>query len=187
MPRAKENMPRPAKRRTRFVTVKNMALELPLVSTAVPLVSSGVLPRMTAEIPLVSKRIPLVSAPIPLVSAHLPITLPRHWGFLPSRQWGRTGLPKERKLTVDRPTDVGGILGKVLTLPIRPMVGTQEVHRVETSSGPGLVYGEREKQETLLKELEEYRKTNLKLFRKSRKRSGKYKGYSNDRWLRNLG
>ncbi|MDA2925953.1 hypothetical protein MYX78_01770 [Acidobacteria bacterium AH-259-G07] len=150
-------MPRARKRPTRFVIAKNMSVELPLVSTAVPLVS-GVLPRMGAEIPLVTKKIGLVSAQIPLVSAHIPKTLPRHWGFLPSRHWGRTGLPTERRRTVKRPTDIGLLrfLGKVLTAPIQPLVAAGEIGKVvERQAGPGLKY---EKQEALLKELEELEK-----------------------------
>ncbi|MDA2929849.1 hypothetical protein MYX84_07880 [Acidobacteria bacterium AH-259-O06] len=133
---------------------------------------SGVLPRMGAEIPLITKEIPLVSAQIPLLSAHIPITLPRHWGFLPSRHWGTTGLPTDRRLMVDRPTDVGGIVGKLLTAPIQPLLGVREVHRVETRPGSGLEYA---KQEALLKELEEYEKREPKLFRRPRKRLRRHK------------
>lgn len=161
-------MPRERKRQTYFVVPHNISVDLPLVSTAVPLVS-GVLPRMGAEIPLVTKKIGLVSGQIPLLSGHLPVTLPRHWGFLPSRQWARTGLPTERKVMVTRPRDVGGILGKLLTAPIQPLVRLDEVHRVETRPCPGLVYSEKEKQEALFKELELYKKKEPKFLGRARK------------------
>lgn len=164
MPRARKNMPKTKKRRFLPKTA-NISVTMPLVSTAVPLVS-GVLPRMGAEIPLVTKEIPLVSAQIPLLSAHIPITIPRHWGFLPSRYWARTGLPTERKITVDRPSDYS-IVGKVFTTPIQPLFRVEEVGSVVERPGPGL---ESAKQESLLKELEEYKKREPKLFRKPRTR-----------------
>ncbi len=121
-------------------------------------VQERLLPRMGAEIPLISKEIGLVSAPIPLVSATIPKTLPRHWGFLPSRHWGRTGLSTERRRTVKRPTDIGlmRFLGKVLTAPIQPLVAVGQIGEVvDKQTGGGLKH---DKQEDLSKELEESKK-----------------------------
>lgn len=150
-------MPRTRKRQTHFVIPRNMSTTLPLVSTAVPLVSQ-VLPRMGAEIPLIAKEIGLVSGQIPLVSAHIPKTLPRHWGFLPSWRWGRTGLPTKGRQRVKRPTDISltRFLGKVLTAPIQPLFAVGQIGRVvERQAGRGLEY---DKQKALIKELEESEK-----------------------------
>jgi len=77
---------------------------------------------VSANVPLVSREIPLVSGYVPLVSSRPAITIPRYWGLLPSRQWGRTGLSTRRKREL-RPTDIGLLkfLGKVLTAPYQPV------------------------------------------------------------------
>lgn len=80
------------------------------------------LPSVSTSVPLVSREIPLVSGYLPLVSSRPPITIPRYWGLLPSKQWGKTGLPTRRKREL-RPTDIGlfKFLGKVITAPWQPV------------------------------------------------------------------
>jgi len=93
------------------------------------------LPSASTSVPLVSREIPLVSGYVPLVSSRPAITIPRYWGVLPSRQWGRTGLPTKRKREL-KPKDIGlfKFLGKVITAPYQPveMVKslTRRVHEI---------------------------------------------------------
>ena len=57
-------------------------------SQTVKVLPKGVLPLVTCNQPSVS------NAPKGLlVSASPPISIPRYWGWLPSRKWPRTGLP----------------------------------------------------------------------------------------------
>ncbi len=152
-------MERLRKRQKRYVIPKNMSTALPLVSTSVPLVNN-VLPRMGAEIPLVTKKIGLVSGRVPLVSAHIPKSLPRHWGFLPSRSWGKTGLPAERKREVARPTDIGlfHFLGKVLTPTQQLLRSVANVGNVVDSQIPAKLKFSKSRQALLEKELKELKK-----------------------------
>jgi len=96
------------------VTAKRKELSAKkLMSAAIPLVS--------AAVPLVSGEIPLVSGYIPLVSARPPITIPRYWGLIPLRQWGKTKIPVRRKGEL-RPTDIGlfKFLAMVAATPWQP-------------------------------------------------------------------
>jgi len=79
-------------------------------------------PLLSTALPFVNREIPLVSAAIPLVSARPPITLPRCWGLLPSRHWGKTRHPAGHKREL-RPVDIGLLkfLGKVVTAPWQPL------------------------------------------------------------------
>lgn len=66
-----------------------------------PLVCGGPVGQVSGVVPLVS---PYVKD---LVSGRPPITLPRHWGIMPSRKWGKTGLPKGRHRRAIRPVEMG--------------------------------------------------------------------------------
>ena len=85
--------------------------------------SVGSIPLVSASVPLVSREIPLVSGYLPLVSSRPAITIPRSWGLMPSRYWGKTRLPVRRKRELG-PTDIGlfKFLGKVVTAPWQPVV-----------------------------------------------------------------
>ena len=76
-------------------------------------------------LPLVTSHLPQVSA-VPekgLVSGKPPITIPRYWGILPSRKWGKTKMPITRKIRALRPTEVGlfetlvNVVGAPMTIP----------------------------------------------------------------------
>lgn len=142
------------KSKTGFMLNVNMSTAIPPVNTKVPLVSL-VLPRMGAEIPMVAGKIELLSARVPLLSAHIPTTLPRDWGLLPSRHWGRTYLPTARKQRVKRPQDIGlfKVVSKLISAPVQPLSALGSIGKaVERQAGPSLEY---DKQQALLKELGE--------------------------------
>lgn len=97
-----------------------------------------ILPR--GVLPLVTSRSPQVSA-VPekgLVSGKPSITIPRYWGILPSRKWGKTRMPVTRKIRALRPTEVGlmetlvNVLGAPASIPthiINGMVNfTRKMH-----------------------------------------------------------
>ena len=91
-------------------------------------IKSARLPLFTEIIPAPSSRVGMVSGVVPLVSIRpLPISFARYMGMLPSRDWGRTGLPKgSRRVTI---TEMGlfKFLGKILTAPLQPMVMFKEL------------------------------------------------------------
>lgn len=69
-------------------------------SQIVKVLPKGVLPLVTCNQPSVSD--------VPkglLVSANPPISIPRYWGWLPSRKWPRTGLPA-RHIRAIRPVEM---------------------------------------------------------------------------------
>jgi len=125
----------------------NMARALPPVSKSIPF-RSKILPPMSSGIPLLATKlpeiryIPMVSGVIPLVSTHIPITIQRHLGLLPSRQWGKTGIPVKRRWEVLRPTEIGffealcKLVVKVSTAPIQPMVAIARIgEEIEAHTG----------------------------------------------------
>lgn len=61
----------------------------------------------------------LVSEMVPLVSKVPPITLPRHWGIMPSFRWGKSIVPAARRREL-APKEMGllGFLATVLTAPV---------------------------------------------------------------------
>lgn len=67
----------------------------------VKVLPKGVLPLVTSNQPSVS----VVPRGL-LVSAKPPITIPRHWGWLPSRKWPVSGLPIHHIRAI-RPVEVG--------------------------------------------------------------------------------
>lgn len=125
----------------------NMAMALPPVSKSIPF-RSKILPPMSSGIPLLATKlpeiryIPMVSGVIPLVSTHIPITIQRHLGLLPSRQWGKTGIPVKRRWEVRRPTEIGffealcKLVVKLSTLPVQPMVAIARIgEEIEAHTG----------------------------------------------------
>jgi len=64
---------------------------IPFTAGRLPSVSKT-MPQAASAVPLVSKEVPLVSKPIPLVSAVPNITIPRHWGIMPSKKWGASKI-----------------------------------------------------------------------------------------------
>ena len=82
---------------------------------------SKMMPPAASVVPLVSKEIPLVSKGLPQVSAITNTTIPKKWGILPDKKWGKSVVPAKRKREPTRPTDIGvfKFLGKVLTAPMQ--------------------------------------------------------------------
>ena len=75
---------------------KNKFKLIPFTAGKLPSVSKS-MPPATSAIPSVSKEIPSVSKPIPLVSAIPNVTIPRHWGIMPSRKWEVSKIPATRR------------------------------------------------------------------------------------------
>ncbi|MCK4430617.1 MAG: hypothetical protein KAW19_04875, partial [Candidatus Aminicenantes bacterium] len=57
-------------------------------------IKSARLPLFTEIVPTPSGRVGMVSGVVPHISSHPPISFARHLQMLPSRDWGRTGLPR---------------------------------------------------------------------------------------------
>lgn len=95
---------------------------IPFTAGKLPSVSKS-MPEAASAIPLVSKEIPSVSKPMPQVSAVPNVTIPRHWGTMPSKKWGASKIPATRRRKVKRPKDIGvfSFLGKVITAPYQPV------------------------------------------------------------------
>jgi len=117
-----EKMKKPSGKNKKNSQKKNMPLHSGKPNKESPLLMTEEIPLVSANVPLASREIPLVSGYVPLVSSRPPITIPRYWGQLPSRHWGRTGLPAKRKKEL-RPKDIGlfKFLGKVITAPYQPV------------------------------------------------------------------
>ncbi len=98
-------------------------------------------PLVSAAYRAVGVMIPSVAKVTPAVSRIASTALPKAWGVLPSRKWGRTGLPTERRLEV-RPGQIGvfSFLGKVLSGPMQALeLGkglTGLVHEQTKQRGP---------------------------------------------------
>lgn len=101
---------------------KKKAKLIPFTAGRLPSVSKA-MPQAASAIPLVSKEISSVSKPIPLVSAVPNVTIPRHWGIMPSRKWGASKIRATRRKEPKRPKDIGvfRFLGKVITAPYQPV------------------------------------------------------------------
>ena len=87
-------------------------------SQIVKILPKGVLPLVTSHLPQAS-AVPEKG----LVSGKPPITIPRYWGILPSRKWGKTRMPVTRKIRALRPTEVGlfetlvNVVGAPMSIP----------------------------------------------------------------------
>ena len=104
-------------------------------SQIVKILPKGVLPLVTSHLPQVS-AVPEKG----LVSGKPPITIPRYWGILPSRKWGKTKMPVSRKIRALRPTEVGlfetlvNVVGAPMTIPthiVNGMVNLSNKLRVQ--------------------------------------------------------
>lgn len=90
-------------------------------------IKSARIPMFTEIIPAPSSRIGMVSGVVPHISSHPPISFARHMKLLPSRDLGRTGLPKgSRRVSI---TEMGlfKFVGKILTGPVQPLVMFKEL------------------------------------------------------------
>ncbi len=85
-------------------------------------IKSARVPLFTEIIPAPSSRVGMVSGVVPLVSSHPPISFARYMGMLPSRDWGRTGLPKGSRRVVITEMGLFKFVTKVITAPLQPMV-----------------------------------------------------------------
>jgi len=94
---------------------------IPFTAGKLPSVSRS-LPQVASAVPLVSREIPLISKPVPLVSAVPNVTIPRHWGIMPSKKWGASKVPATRKGDVKRPKDIG-LLKAVAETIVSPVMG----------------------------------------------------------------
>lgn len=84
-----------------------------------PLICGGPIGQVSGLVPLVS---PYVKN---LVSGYPPITFPRHFGILPSRRVGETGLPKGRFIPT-YPVEISAfnfLLRMTILAPIQPILG----------------------------------------------------------------
>jgi len=75
-----------------------MAVQTERRSEIVKILPRGVLPLLTSKLP----QVPVVPK-AGLVSAKPPITIPRYWGIMPSRAWGKTDIPVTRRFFGERP------------------------------------------------------------------------------------
>ncbi|MFQ6067277.1 MAG: gas vesicle protein GvpG [bacterium] len=90
------------------------------------MVGGGWIPLTCGPIGQVSGLVPLVSPYMKnLVSGYPPITFPRHFGILPSRRVGETGLPKSRFIRT-YPVEISALnflLRMTILAPIQPILG----------------------------------------------------------------
>jgi len=94
---------------------------IPFTAGKLPSVSKS-LPQVASAVPLVSKEIPLISKPVSLVSAVPNVTIPRHWGIMPSKKWGASKVSATRSRKMKRPKDIG-LLKAVAETIVSPVMG----------------------------------------------------------------
>lgn len=99
-------------------------------SQVIKILPKGVLPLVTSHLPQVS-AVPEKG----LLSGKPPVTIPRYWGTLPSRKWGKTHMPVTRKIGVLRPTEVGlmetlvNVVGAPMSIPTHIVNGMVNLTR----------------------------------------------------------
>ena len=90
-------------------------------------IKSARVPLYTEIVPAPSSRVGMVSGVVPLVSSRPPISFARYMGMLPSRDWGRTGLPKGSRRVAITEMGLFKFVTKLLTAPMQPMVMFKEL------------------------------------------------------------
>ena len=90
-------------------------------------IKSARVPLFTEIVPAPSSRVGMVSGVVPLVSSRPPISFARYMGMLPSRDWGRTGLPKGSRRVAITEMGLFKFVTKILTAPLQPMVMFKEL------------------------------------------------------------